>query len=267
VVDPLAEKTTDWTPYRYGYNNPLKYVDPSGMSEEWVQTEDGQMICDEHITNQADAELVYGKKAVHRAPGYNYTSKDGSKIELMDNRNFKKDGDSKTAQNSTSLGSLIYSGIKGNGSSYFIQYEGRAGLIVEGSVAVGVAFDTHGNIGVYESTSLGLGFILGAATSWSAGASTADNINDLSGWGWNARLVATLSEGFGFAISAKYNSPLYFDNHEDLNGFGSGFTIGLPIQAGTIGGLGGVYVDGSYTFMQKMGSLNEAMKYIKSKAK
>jgi uncharacterized protein RhaS with RHS repeats len=34
-VDPLAEKATDWTPYRYAFNNPLSFTDPTGMYEDW----------------------------------------------------------------------------------------------------------------------------------------------------------------------------------------------------------------------------------------
>jgi hypothetical protein len=33
VVDPLTEKAVNWSPYRYAFNNPLKYVDPDGMFE------------------------------------------------------------------------------------------------------------------------------------------------------------------------------------------------------------------------------------------
>lgn len=33
-VDPLAEKYYSWSPYVYCYNNPLKYIDPSGMIVE-----------------------------------------------------------------------------------------------------------------------------------------------------------------------------------------------------------------------------------------
>jgi RHS repeat-associated protein len=32
-VDPLAEVNPDWNPYRYGFNNPLTYTDPTGMIE------------------------------------------------------------------------------------------------------------------------------------------------------------------------------------------------------------------------------------------
>ncbi|WP_211230248.1 hypothetical protein [Algoriphagus marincola] len=33
MVDPLAELAPDWTPYRYGFNNAMKYTDPKGMFE------------------------------------------------------------------------------------------------------------------------------------------------------------------------------------------------------------------------------------------
>jgi RHS repeat-associated protein len=33
VVDPLAEKAYSWTPYRYGFNNPVLFFDPDGLYE------------------------------------------------------------------------------------------------------------------------------------------------------------------------------------------------------------------------------------------
>jgi len=33
-VDPLVEQAPGWTPYRYGFQNPISYTDPTGMFEE-----------------------------------------------------------------------------------------------------------------------------------------------------------------------------------------------------------------------------------------
>ncbi len=33
-MDPLAEKAPDWTPYRFCFNNPVRYTDPDGMLED-----------------------------------------------------------------------------------------------------------------------------------------------------------------------------------------------------------------------------------------
>ena len=41
VVDPLAEKYYSTSPYTYCLNNPVKYVDPTGLSTWVMQNEDG----------------------------------------------------------------------------------------------------------------------------------------------------------------------------------------------------------------------------------
>ncbi|MFZ6663663.1 RHS repeat domain-containing protein [Peijinzhouia sedimentorum] len=43
VVDPMADQAPDWTPYRYGFNNPINYTDPTGLFEDWFQDEDGNI--------------------------------------------------------------------------------------------------------------------------------------------------------------------------------------------------------------------------------
>ena len=32
-IDPMADRNYSWTPFRYGYNNPIKFVDPDGLYE------------------------------------------------------------------------------------------------------------------------------------------------------------------------------------------------------------------------------------------
>jgi len=62
VVDPLTEKTYDWSPYRYGFCNPIFYTDPFGLNEDWYQDKEGNIEYDPNVKTQADVDRKGGGK-------------------------------------------------------------------------------------------------------------------------------------------------------------------------------------------------------------
>jgi len=98
-VDPMSSERVAWTPYNSMRNNPINNIDPTGALDEWVQT-GGEMKWDDRVVDQKSAERIYGKGAIYRAPGYEYTAKNGDRIHLGDERMFAVNGVVKQAPNS-----------------------------------------------------------------------------------------------------------------------------------------------------------------------
>ena len=58
--DPLGELTPDWTPYRFAFNNPVVFNDPTGLWEDWVADENGNVYWDDNVTSADDPDLQPG---------------------------------------------------------------------------------------------------------------------------------------------------------------------------------------------------------------
>lgn len=63
MLDPLADAACDWSPYRYGYNNSIRFIDPSGMLEDNYEIYDDGRI---EVTRTKDKTNTY---TYHEADG------------------------------------------------------------------------------------------------------------------------------------------------------------------------------------------------------
>ncbi|WP_374463963.1 DUF6443 domain-containing protein [Chryseobacterium sp.] len=160
VIDPLAEKAYDWSPFRYGYNNPISFTDPTGMLEDWYKDEDGSYVYDAEL-NESNA-----------------SSKLNSKQEYLG-----KSVDVTLMNNGSSVGNMTL------GSDGGVTFSGNwfdSGILK--SVSLGTSI---GNVSVYDIGLAGGGKVYGADTSSYKNGAT--NLNGSKSFEFNARLAAEAS--------------------------------------------------------------------------
>jgi RHS repeat-associated protein len=84
-MDRLSELTPSITPYRFAFNSPNIFSDPTGLKEDgWVNTGD-TVFWDENVNNQDDVDRLYKGK------GYNFNAIGTEVIDANDNTRILED--------------------------------------------------------------------------------------------------------------------------------------------------------------------------------
>lgn len=83
-ADPLAEHAPNWTPYRFGFNNPIMFTDPTGLFET---RSDARKYRRENGTGGKIERNGNGGFAINnKKRGLSYSAGDDSDSSLMDSR-------------------------------------------------------------------------------------------------------------------------------------------------------------------------------------
>jgi RHS repeat-associated protein len=89
VVDPMADIEPGWSPYRYSFNNPIYYTDPTGMLEAQLEYFDGYTVDDygniKYLNDEGGTEydVIYDKETYKEENRKDYDetgNKEGIKI-------------------------------------------------------------------------------------------------------------------------------------------------------------------------------------------
>ena len=85
-VDPMADEAPGWTPYRYGYNNPIINVDPYGLLEDWfMNKKTGDVYYNSDMKKGDEGTgAMKGNNWVHMGENgmFNNSSEGGSDMEV-----------------------------------------------------------------------------------------------------------------------------------------------------------------------------------------
>ena len=224
-VDPLAGEMPEWGSYTYTFNNPLKYIDPTGMRPEepddWVYGASRGIYWDEKATSQATTK----EGEVYLGDGFATVSDNGLQTNYNSDRSFD--------HNHTDGNTLSTVTVRGYRDSKMALASGAAGVGVgfKNEVLKTLELGETGSKYLKYSKGLGItgGIISGGYTGYNA-----INYYNKGGNDWRVAAKAGLDifmTGIGFTGPVGVLvSASYFVTDAATAGFGG---FGKPIIVNT----------------------------------
>jgi len=204
VIDPLAEKHPEMTPFRYSFNNPINATDPTGLLEEWIQEGDTFSWDDRVIDQETATKFHEGSKYIGKEA--TVTSIERSTGNVLDRTSLNSDG-SVTQNGKTITGNSIEKRSFSNqaGSTFnprqtagsFYGISANFAAIGGFGISAGKVYDSVGDSSWYFSFNGNIGLGMGASADIGAVTPTGDN----------QFLVADF-EGKGASYSYGISTPL-----------------------------------------------------------
>ncbi len=147
--DPLFEKYPSISPYTYCSNNPINKVDPTGLSDDWVESATGEIYWDDNATSQAttkSGETYLGKNvlvATHNRDADLNEPINSATFDLYLESN--KEGPSASIKGNTVPADGSTSGTLAEGL-YSARFQGRASYLAKGKTDLALIINEGGKV-------------------------------------------------------------------------------------------------------------------------